>query len=126
MKTLNSDVIKPNKPSFNYMTTHRNKPKQGVYDPHYDPRPKLITIGVSLISLEVEDFVIDGRHVQVPVDDAICYLSVDRTLVHTSKGGSNWNEIARLVEETQGYARKHFKIVSVWEPVPQHIAEEIF
>lgn len=106
------------------MTT--SKPIPNVYNPNKDDRPKFVSIGVSLVTHEVDHIIQDGRHVEIPVDDAICYITVPREIVHTGNGGSDWNTIAKLVEEQEGYYRKHYKIVSVWECVPDHIADEIF
>lgn len=105
------------------MTTSKPRPK---YDVWKDPLPPLVCIGCSLITHEVDVFEQDGRVVEVPVEDAICYLTVDRELVYTSSGSANYSTIAKLIEEQKGLYRKHYKLVSVWECVPQHIADEIF
>ena len=107
------------------MTTYQPKPRQGKYDPNYDPRPKTVCIGVSLITLETDSFVQDDRHVEIPVDDDIVYLTVPREIVYLPCGGASYDIIADLLEQ-EGYLRKHWRIVSVWECVPEHIADEIF
>lgn len=89
------------------------------------PHPKTVTVGVTLITKEVDDLIIDGRHVQVPVDDEVVYTSVPYEVAHLPNGGSDWNAIAELLEQ-EGYLRKHWQIQSVWIPVPDHVAEEIF
>lgn len=69
--------------------------------------------------------IIDGRHVQVPVDDEVVYTSVPYEVAHGKNDCADWNAIAELLEQ-EGYLRKHFTIQSVWIPVPNHIADEIF
>ena len=105
------------------MTTY--KPIQGIYDPNYDPRPKTVSIGVSLITVETDTIIQDGRAVSIPVDDDIVYLTVPREIVYLPCGGASYDIIADLLE-AQGYLRKHWSIMSVWECVPDHIADEIF
>ena len=100
------------------MTTYQPKPRQGTYDPNYDPRPKTVSIGVSLITVETDSFIQDNRHVEIPVDDEIVYLTVPREIVHLPCGGASYDIIADLLEQ-QGYLRKHWKIISVWECVPE-------
>ena len=100
------------------MTISKQKP--GSYDANYDPRPKFISVGVSLISHEVHHLIQDDRHVEIPCEDAICYVTIPRELTN------DWNAIALLVEEQEGYYRKHFKIMSVWECVSDEVANEIF
>ncbi|MEM8830541.1 MAG: hypothetical protein AAGE96_14460 [Cyanobacteria bacterium P01_G01_bin.19] len=107
------------------MTTYQPKPRQGNYDPNYDPRPKTVCIGVSLITLETDSFIQDDRHVEIPVDDDIVYLTVPREIVYLPCGGASYDIIADLLEQ-EGYLRKHWRIISVWECVPEHIADEIF
>ena len=103
-----------------------SKPRQGTYDPNYNPLPATVTIGCSLITHEVDDLIIDGRHVQVPVEDAICYITAPREVVYTSSGGANYSTIARLVEEQEGLRRTHWKVMSCWECVSDEVANEIF
>lgn len=99
-----------------------SKPRQGTYDPNYNPLPATVTIGCSLITHEVDDLIIDGRHVQVPVEDAICYITAPREVVYTAKGGADYSTIAKLIEEQEGLLRKHYKLVHVWATVPDHEA----
>lgn len=96
------------------------------YDVSKDPRPKTITIGVSLITREVEHLIQDGKHIEIPVDDAICYLNVPYELVHLPCGGANYSAIAKLVEEQEGLRRTHWKIVHIWTPEPDYIADAYF
>lgn len=105
------------------MTTF--KPIQGTYDPNYDPRPKTISIGISLITVETDTIIQDERAVEIPVDDDIVYLTVSREIVYLPGGGASYDIIADLLEQ-EGYLRKHWNIQSVWECVPEHIADEIF
>ena len=105
------------------MTTY--KPIQGIYDPNYDPRPKTVSIGVSLITVETDTFIQDDRAITIPVDDDIVYLTVPREIIHLPGGGASYDIIADLLE-TQGYLRKHWQISNIWECVPEHIADEIF
>lgn len=102
-----------------------SKPKQGVYDPNYDSRPKTVSIGVSLITVETDIFIQDERVIEIPVDDDIVYLTVPREIIHLPGGGASYDIIADLLE-AKGYLRKHWSIMSVWECVPEHIADEIF
>ena len=102
-----------------------SKPRQGKYDPNYDPRPKTVSIGVSLITVETDTIIQDERAITIPVDDDIVYLTVSREIIYLPCGGASYDIIADLLE-TQGYLRKHWQIMSVWECVPQHIADEIF
>ena len=108
------------------MTTSKSKPSFPIYDPDKDLRPATVSIGVSLVTHEVEHLIQDDHHIEIPVDDEIVYLTVPYEIVYTAKGGADWNAIAKLVEEQEGLYRKHYKIVSVWECVPDHIADEIF
>ena len=103
-----------------------SKPRQGIYDSNYDPRPKNICIGCSLITHEVDVLEQDGRVVEVPVEDAICYINAPREVVYTANGGADYDKIALLIEQQEGLYRKHYKLVHIWEAVPQHIADEIF
>ena len=101
------------------MTISKSRPSQGSYDPNYDPRPKTITVGVSLISVETETIIQDDRAVELPVDDEVIYLSIPREL------SNDWEAVA-LLAEGNGYFRKHWRIMSVWSCVPDHIADDIF
>ena len=89
------------------------------------PKLKTVTVGVTLITREVDDLIIDGRHVQIPVDDQVVYTSVPYKIAHGKNGCSDWNAIAELLEK-EGYLRKHWTIQSCWIPVPNHIADEVF
>ena len=102
-----------------------SKPRQGTYDPNYDPRPKTVSIGVSLITVETDTIIQDDRAITIPVDDDIVYLTVPREIIHLPCGGASYDIIADLLE-AEGYLRKHWQIMSVWECVPEHIADEIF
>jgi len=97
------------------MTTY--KPIQGTYDPNYDPRPKTVTVGVSLVTVEEHTFEQDGRAVTCPVEDDITYITVPREIVHLPCGGASYSIIADLLEQ-EGYLRKHWKIVHIWECIP--------
>ena len=107
------------------MTISKSRPPQGSYDPNYDPRPSTVSIGVSLITVETDTIIQDERAIMIPVDNDIVYLTVPREIIHLLGGGASYNIIADLLE-TQGYLRRHWQIMSVWECVPQHIADEIF
>ena len=98
------------------MTTYR--PIAGRYNPNYDPRPAKVCIGISLITVETDSFIQDDRHVEVPVDDDIVYLTVPREIVYLPCGGASYDIIADLLE-AQGYLRKHWNIQSVWECIPE-------
>ncbi|MEM7725873.1 MAG: hypothetical protein AAF208_05805 [Cyanobacteria bacterium P01_A01_bin.45] len=100
------------------MTTYHSKPKQGTYDPNYDPRPKTVTVGVSLITVEEHTFIQDGRAVTCPVDDDITYITVPREIVHLPCGGASYSIIADLLDQ-EGYLRKHWRISQVWECIPE-------
>lgn len=105
------------------MTTFKPKPassdkaRAGKYDPNYDPRPKTVTVGVSLITVEEHTFEQDGRAVTCPVDDDITYITVPREIVHLPCGGASYVIIADLLEQ-EGYLKKHWRISHVWECVP--------
>ena len=101
------------------MTISKSRPPQGSYDPSFDPRPENICIGITLVSVETETIIQDGRAITLNVDDEVLYLTVPREL------SNDWTSIA-LLAEGKGYFRKHWNIQSVWECVPQHIADEIF
>lgn len=101
----------------------RNNSKYSIdKDP---PKPKFITVGVTLITKECHDLIIDNRHVQVPVEDEIVYASVPYEVAHGKDGCADWDAIAELLEK-EGYLRKHYSIQSVWIPVADHVADEIF
>lgn len=95
------------------MTTYK------PYNPNkpIKPKPSTVEIGVSLITREVEDLIQDNRHVQVPVDEEIIYLRVDYNIVHTKSGETDYDKIALLAEEN-GYHRKHWQVMDVWEVIP--------
>lgn len=95
-----------------------SKPRQGIYDPNYDPRPKTVTVGVSLVTIEEYTFIQDERAVTCPVEDDITYISVPREIVYLPCGGASYDIIADLLE-AEGYLRKHWKIMSVWECIPE-------
>lgn len=103
-----------------------SRPKTTKYNPSDPPPHKLISIGVSLITHEVHSFIQDDRHIEIPVDDEIVYLSVPYEVVNLPNGASDWNAIAKLIEQEKGLRRTHWKIMSVWSCVPTHIADEIF
>ena len=94
------------------------RPKQGEYNANYDPRPKTITVGVSLISVETETIIQDGQAIVLPVEDDVLYLAVPREL------SNDWEAVA-LQAEGKGYLRRHWRIMSVWATVPDHIANDI-
>ena len=94
------------------MTTY--KP---IYNPDKDDRPPIVSIGVSLITHEVEHLEQDGRHIQIPVDDEVIYLTADYNIVYTENGGADYNKIALLAEKA-GWSRRHWKVMSVWTVVP--------
>lgn len=98
------------------MTTY--KPIPNTYDPNKDDRPKLVSIGVSLVTKEVHHLIQDDRHVEIPVDDDIVYLTVQREIVYLPCGGASYDIIADLLEQ-EGYLKKHWQITSVWECVPK-------
>ena len=98
------------------MTVSKPNPK---YDVWKDPRPPQICIGCSLITHEVDVFEQDGRAVEVPVESPICYITVDRELVYLPCGGADYSTIAKLIEEQEGYFRKHYKLVHIWECIPE-------
>ncbi len=100
------------------MTVSKPRLPQGRYDENYDPRPKTVSIGVSLITVETDSFIQDDRHVDIPVDDDIVYLTVPREIVYLPNGSASYSIIADLLEQ-EGYLRKHWKIMSVWECVPE-------
>ena len=100
------------------MTTYHSKPKQGTYDPNYDPKPKTVTVGVSLITVEEHTFIQDGRAVTCPVDDDITYITVPREIVHLPCGGASYSIIADLLEK-EGYLKRHWRISHVWECIPE-------
>lgn len=95
-----------------------SKPIINKYDPNKDRPPSTVSIGVSLITVETDSFIQDDRHVEIPVDDDIVYLTVPREIVHLPCGGASYDIIADLLEQ-EGYLRKHWKIMSVWECVPE-------
>ena len=95
-----------------------SKPRQGKYDENYDLRPKTVSIGISLITVETDSFIQDDRHVEIPVDDDIVYLTVPREIVYLPCGGASYDIIADLLE-AEGYLRKHWKIMSVWKCIPK-------
>ena len=96
------------------MTISKSRPPQGSYDENFDLRPKTVSIGVSLITVETDSFIQDDRHIEIPVDDDIVYLTVPREIIHLPGGGASYDIIADILE-TQGYLRKHWSIMSVWE-----------
>ena len=102
-----------------------SKPRQGTYDHNYDPRSTTVSIGISLITVETDTIIQDGRAISIPVDDDTVYLTVPREIIHLPSGGASYDIIADLLE-AEGYLRKHWSIMSVWECVPNHIADDIF
>ncbi len=98
------------------MTTSKPRPK---YDVWKDPRPKTVSIGVSLITVETDSFIQDDRHVEIPVDDDIVYLTVPREIVFLPCGGASYDSIADLLE-AEGYPKRLWKIMSVWTVIPPH------
>ena len=99
------------------MTTYQPKPRQGSYNPSYDSIPQTVSIGVSLVTLETESFIQDDRHIEVPVDDDIVYLTVPREIVYLPSGGADYKKIALLAEQA-GYPRRIWKVTSVWTVAP--------
>ncbi len=100
------------------MTTYQPKPSQGKYDANYDPRPKTVTVGVSLITVEEHTFIQDGRAVTCPVDDDITYITIPREIVHLPCGCASYSIIADLLE-IEGYLKRHRRISHVWECIPE-------
>lgn len=103
------------------MTISKARPPQGSYDENYDPRPKTVTVGVSLITVEEHTFIQDGRAVTCPVDDDITYISVPKEIVHLPCGGASYDIIADLLEQ-EGYLKKHWRIQHIWTVVPNNEA----
>ena len=101
------------------MTTYQPKPRQGIYDPNYDPRPKTVCIGVSLITVETETIIQDDRAVELPVDDDIHYITVDRKLIEVKNESCIRYDVIAGLLENEGYPRRLWKIMSVWECVPE-------
>lgn len=89
------------------------------------PVPKQVCIGVSLISHEVDHLIQDGRHIEIPCDDTICYLNVPYDLVHLPCGGANYSAIADILD-TEGYPRKLWKVCHIWTPEPDYITDTYF
>ena len=99
------------------MTTYQPKPIQGTYNHNQNPLPSTVSIGVSLVTLETESFIQDDRHIEVPVDDDIVYLTVPREIVYLPSGGADYKKIALLAEQA-GYPRRIWKVTSVWTVAP--------
>jgi len=102
-----------------------SKPRPGEYNANFDPRPKTVTVGVSLITIEEHTFEQDGRAVTCPVDDDITYITVPREIAFLPCGGASYEIIADILD-TEGYPKRLWKISSVWTPEPDHITEDIF
>jgi len=88
-------------------------------------RPKIISIGVSLITLEIDTILQDDRIVIVPVDDDIVFITVNHEIVFLPDGSVSYDVIADLLE-AKGYLKKHWQISNIWQCIPKHIANEIF
>jgi hypothetical protein len=102
-------------------------PKPSIYNPDNDPPPpELISIGVSLITREVHSFIQDDRHIEIPVDDAIAYLTVERALIEVPSTSSIKYDVIADLLDTEGYRKSHWQIVHCWECIPDPIANEIF
>ncbi|MEM7580320.1 MAG: hypothetical protein AAF316_10815 [Cyanobacteria bacterium P01_A01_bin.80] len=101
------------------MTTYQPKPRQGIYDPNYDPRPKTVCIGVSLITVETETIIQDGRAVELPVDDDIHYITVDRKLIEVKHESCIKYDVVAELLEAEGYPRRLWKIMHCWECIPE-------
>ena len=98
------------------MTISKSRPPQGSYDPNYDPRPTQICLGISLITVEEETFIQDSRTVTCPVDDDICYITVDRELIEVKNESCvSYDIIADILEKEHGYPRKYWKIMHCWD-----------
>ncbi|NJK58720.1 MAG: hypothetical protein HC939_23450 [Pleurocapsa sp. SU_5_0] len=89
------------------------------------PPPKTVCIGVSLITKEVHHIIQDDRHIEIPVDDEVVYLTVNYDVVNLPCGGASYDIIADILD-TQGYPRRLWQIMSVWIPVENDLANEIF
>ena len=101
------------------MTTYQPKPRQGTYDPNYNLKPKTVCIGVSLITVETETIIQDDRAVELPVDDDIHYITVDKELIEVKNESSiKYDVVAELLEK-EGYPRRMWKIMHCWECVPE-------
>lgn len=98
-----------------------SKTKQGTYDLNYDDlRPKTVCIGVSLITVETDSFIQDDRHVEVPVDDDIVYLTVDRKLIEVKNESCiRYDVVADILDKEHGYLKKHWKIMHCWQCIPE-------
>ena len=99
---------------------------RGKYSVDNDPPlPKTVTVGVTLVTVETETIIQDGRAIELSVDDEVVYTSVPYEVAHCGNDCSDWNAIAKLLEK-EGYLRKHWKIQSCWLPVSNEVADEIF
>ena len=88
------------------MTSYKPRPPQGSYDENFDPRHKTVTIGISLITVETETIIQDDRAVELPVDDDIHYITVDRKLIEVpNKSCIRYDVVAELLEK-EGYPRR--------------------
>ena len=107
-----------------------SKPRNSGSIPKYSvdkdpPHPETVTVGVTLITVETDTIIQDGRAIELPVDDEVVYTSVPYKVAHGKNGCADWNAIADLLEQ-EGYPRKFWSLQSVWIPVPDHVADEIF
>jgi hypothetical protein len=84
-----------------------------LYNPDKDPPPKLISIGVSLITVETYTIIQDDRAVEIPVDDDVTYITVPFEVVNLPCGGASYDIIADILD-TEGFPRKIWKIQSCW------------
>ena len=101
------------------MTT--SKPRPSVkYNVWKDPRPTQICLGISLITVEEETFIQDSRVVTCPVNDDICYITVDRELIEVKNESCiKYDVVADILDKEHGYLKKHWRISHIWECVPE-------
>ena len=89
------------------------------YDVNKDPKTTQVCLGVSLVTHEMDHIVQDDRHVEIPVDDDITYITVDRALVEVKNESSIKYDVVADLLDTEGYRKSVWRITGIWECVPE-------
>jgi hypothetical protein len=96
------------------------------YNPFNPPLPKLISLGISLITHEKHHLIQDDRHIEIPVDDAVTYITIDRNIIEIPQSHCINYKIVADILDTEGYPKRLWRIMHCWECLPDPITNEIF
>lgn len=89
------------------------------YDVSKDlPPPKTVCVGVSLVTREVHHIIQDDRHLEIPCEDAITYITVNRDEIEVPNNSCIKYDVVADILDTNGFPKKMWRICHIWIPIP--------